>query len=337
MKLELFTPDLSNRHEITHAISSEFSDYYNGVGKFTVVLPMDDYNIGIAAVNSILYIVDRKLAYEVQEVQHDCDNNEITLNGYSLNKRLDRRVVAEKATISNVETDAYSIVTANLRGLPIRMAASKGLTETVESTEIYGDELLSALKPVLTDAELGNRAVLDYKAKTITWEIYKGVDRTAGLDAVMFVQERGTAPGLVVDRDVTEFKNVCYCEAQYKNAKDKFVVQAGTADGEERREMFATFSGDAQQDSESNADFEKRVKQYAALQLGSHLDRTGFDIDADADEIGTAYNVGDLVWCVSLRLGVKFKARITAAKFSQDVNGQSAKLVIGDPILTVLR
>ena len=95
--------------------------------------------------------------------------------------------------------------------------------------------------------------------------------------------------------------------------------------------------GDSQQDGESNSDFESRVKQYAALQLGSHLNRNGFSIDADGDELGTAYNVGDLVWCVSLRLGVKYKARITAAKYSQDANGSSVKLVIGDPILTVLR
>lgn len=337
MRLELFTPDLSNRHEITHAISSEFSDYYNDVGKFTVVLPMDEYNIGIAVVDAILYIVDRNLAYEVAEVQHDCDTNEITLNGYSLNNRLNRRVVAASASITTVETDAYAVVNANLRGLPISTAAVKGLTDTVTTTGVYGDLLLDAIKPVLTDAGLGNRAILDYKAKTITWELYKGVDRTTGLDAVMFVQERGTAPGLVVDRDISEYKNVCYCEAQYKDNDTTFVVQAGTASGENRRELWVEFSGDGQQDGESNEAFQTRVKQYAALQLGSHLDRKGFDIDADGDELGMAYNVGDLVWCVSLRLGVKYKARITAAKYSQDANGSSVKLVIGDPILTVLR
>lgn len=210
------------------------------------------------------------------------------------------------------------------------------MTETVKATEVYGDELLNCIQPILTDAGLGNRMVLDYRAKTETFELYKGVDRTEGLDAVLFVQERGTAPGLVVDKDISEYKNVCYCEAQYKDGT-KFVVQAGTASDAERRELWASFSGDSQQDGETNAAFQTRVKQYAALQLGSHLNRNGFYIEADGDELGTAYNVGDLVWCVSLRLGVKYKARITAAKYSQDANGSSVKLVIGDPILTVLR
>jgi hypothetical protein len=336
MRLELFSHNLSNRHEITHAISSKFSDYYNNVGKFTVVLPMDDYSISIVERDAVLYIVERRLAYEVAEVQFDSDNGEITLNGYSLNNRLNRRIVEASASVVNVETDVYNIVRSNLRGLPVLLAAGKGLPETVPATEVYGGELLKKLIPVLTDAGLGNRIVFDYRSKTQTFEVYKGVDRTEGLTAVLFVQERGTAPGLVVDKDISEYKNVCYCEAQYKDGT-KFVVQAGTASDNERRELWASFSGDSQQDDESNADFESRVKQYAALQLGSHLNRNGFSIDADGDELGTAYNVGDLVWCVSLRLGVKYKARITAAKYSQDANGSSVKLVIGDPILTVLR
>ena len=68
MRLEIFTPDLSNRHEITHAISSQFSDLYNGIGKFSIVLPMDDYNISIAQNDALVYIVDRQLTYIVQEV-----------------------------------------------------------------------------------------------------------------------------------------------------------------------------------------------------------------------------------------------------------------------------
>ena len=336
MRLELFSHDLSNRHEITHAISSEFSDYYNDVGKFTVVLPMDDYSISIVELDAVLYIVERRLAYEVAEVQFDSDNGEITLNGYSLNNRLNRRIVAASASVVNVETDVYNVVRSNLRGLPVLLAAGKGLPETVPATEVYGGELLKKLIPVLTDAGLGNRIVFDYRAKTQMFEVYKGVDRTEGLTAVLFVQERGTAPGLVVDKDISEYKNVCYCEAEYKDGTS-FVVKAGTASDNERRELWASFSGDSQQDGESNSDFESRVKQYAALQLGSHLNRNGFSIDADGDELGVAYNVGDLVWCVSLRLGVKYKARITAAKYSQDANGSSVKLVIGDPILTVLR
>lgn len=335
MRLELFTADLTNRHEISHVISCSFSWYYNDIGKFSIVLPLDDYNISIAENDAVLYVVDRALAYEVAEIQIDSDNNQITLNGYTLNNRLNRRVVAASAKVANVETDVYSIVSANLRDMPVSMASSKGLTEICAETTVYGDTLLTALKPILSDVDLGQRATFDYRKKAITWEIYKGTDRTNGYAAVIFAQERGTAQGLVLDKDISEYKNVCYCTASYAD-KTEYLVTVGTETGENRRELWAECS-EAQTADESNAEFEKRVKQYAALQLGSHLDRLGITTDIDGEELGTAYDVGDLVWVVSLRLGLKFKARITGAKITQDQNGQSIKLTIGDPIMTVLR
>lgn len=333
MRLEIFTPDLSNRHEITNAVSVQFSDLYNGVGKLTVVLPSDAYNTSIALKGSILYIVDRKLSYEVAEVLDSTKENTITLNGFSLNNRLNRRVVASVISVANVETDVYNVVRQNLRGLPVQLAASKGLHETVAVTSLFGKNVLDEVMPILTDTGLGNRAVFDYRAKTITWEIYKGADLTSGLHAVSFVQERGTASGLEIDQDESEYKNVCYCKAQYRD-NTEFVVTAGTETGENRRELWAEFSGDGQGESESNSAFQTRVRQYAALQLGSHRDRLGFSVSPDGSELGTAYNVGDLVWCVSLRRGLKFKTRITGAEFAMDENGQSITLTVGDPVLT---
>ena len=335
MRIEIFEPDLSNRHEITHAISVQFSVKYNDVGKFTIVLPMDAYNISIAKNDAIVYLVERNLAFEVAEVQFDDENNQITLNGYTLNNRLNRRVAATACKVTNIEKDIYAAVKANLRGLPILTAAEKGLTETTSTTTVYGEELLSAVQEILSDADLGQRAVFDYKAKTIAWEIYKGVDRTTGLKAVSFVAERGTAAQLVIDQDVSSYKNVCYCTAQYADGS-KCIATAGQETGGNRRELWAEFSGDPQGKTETKDDFARRVQTYAALQLGSHRNRQSFNLSADASELGVAYDIGDLVWCVSQRHNVKFKARITGMTYAQDQRSTSIGLTIGDPILTVM-
>lgn len=334
MRIEIFTPDLSNRHEVSHSTSVQFSNLYNGVGKITVVLPMDDYNISISKKGAILYIVDRNLAYEVAEVLSNVDSNAITMNGFSLNNRLNRRVVASEKKVVNVEQDVYNLVKENLRGLAVELSPIKGLEDEIAETSIFGKTVLDAVIPVLSEVGLGNRALFDYRSKTITWEIFKGEDLTSGIHAVNFVQERGTAPGLVIDQDESNYKNVCYCKAKYKDGTE-FVVVAGTETGNNRREMWIDFYGEGQQEEESNSAFESRVKQYAALQLGSHRDRLGFNVNADGSELGTAYNVGDLVWCVSLRHNLKFKARVTGATYSQDANGQTISITVGDPVLTV--
>lgn len=56
MSIEVYTPDLTNRHEITHAVSVSFSAKYNGIGKMTIVLPIDSYNISLAEQGGIVYV-----------------------------------------------------------------------------------------------------------------------------------------------------------------------------------------------------------------------------------------------------------------------------------------
>lgn len=336
MKIEIFTPDLSNRHEIANAVSIQFENLYNGVGKMTIVLPMDDYNIAICQKDSVVYMVDLGLVYEVAQVQSDTEQNQITLNGYSLNNRLNRRVISTAIDVQNVEHDVYTVVQQNLRDLPFLLHAEQGLVGTVDATTLYGGALLDSVASVLDEVEFGQRVDFDYRKKTFTWEIFQGIDRTSGLQRVAFSEERGTCPGLVIDQDRSTYKNVCYCKAQYKD-QTEFVVTAGTATGEDRRELWAEYSGDPQGEDESNSAFETRVRQYAGLQLGNYLDRLSFTVNADASELGTAYNVGDLVTCVSLRHGVQFNARITGASYSQDANnGMQISLTLGDPILTVI-
>lgn len=336
MRLELYTPDLSNRHEIVHAISVQAEDPYNDIGVVSITVPLDDYHSRIAEKGSLLYIVDKKLAFDIVDVISDADAGEIELHGYSLNRRLNRRIVLTPAKVTNVEADVYAVANANLRGLDVVLADPAGLPDTIDETEIKDTELLDGVIPVLAAAEMGQRAEFDYKTKTITWRIYKGVDRTTGLRRASFVEERGETPGLKIELDESEYKNVCYCKATYRDGTE-FTVTAGDApEGPLRREMLATFMGDPQEDGESNDAFEARVKQYAVMQLEEHRDRTGFEIDANGAELGTLYNVGDLVSCVSQRHGLSFTTRITLATYTQDAGGETAKLTLGDPSLTVL-
>lgn len=268
MNVYIYAPDFSSRKRLDNIISAQFESKYNGIGKFSVVLPEEDYNIALAKLNSIVYVKDYKFAYIVCEVVIDCDSRRITLNGYSANSLLNRRAVYEGRTVANVESDVYSAVTANLRGLGISCAASKGLSAVIDPTGIYGDELLDGVQKVLHLAGYGNRMNFDPSAKALEWEIYSGEDKTSGIHSVAFVQERGSAPGLVIDKDQSTYKNVCYCEYSYGAEETTHVLSVGTTAGAERREMFAVFSGDPQGENESNTAFEIRVKQYASLQIG---------------------------------------------------------------------
>ena len=114
---------------------------------------MDDYNIGLAQIGALVYIVDRKICYEVAEVTNDCDANEITLNGYSLNNMLDRRVVANETNIKTV-ADIYSMMQSGEPGLMNRSAGGEeildeeGLKKLMMSPKYWKEQDPATLKKV---------------------------------------------------------------------------------------------------------------------------------------------------------------------------------------------
>lgn len=334
MSLELYTPDLSNRHEITHAISLQTDEYYNDIGKLILVVSVSEYNIGIVKEGAVLLRTDTGTVMIIRNVTIDSSENRITANGYTTDTLLNKRVFAASATIQTIETDLYAGITANLRGLPhVAFANAQGLAETAASV-LYGGELLDEAIPLLEAAELGHRMTWDADNLTHVFGIYKGVDRTEGIHAVVFSSEMGTASNLKISDDASVFKNVCYVVGKFDGAEVVEIV--GTAVGDDRYEMWAEASGVSQQSGETITDYRARLKQYGAEQLAKYVRRTSFSVLIDAQELGVAYSIGDVVRCASRKYGMMFTARIKGVKRRMDMNGETTELVLGEPTLDVI-
>lgn len=337
MSLELYTPDYSNRYEITHAISVQMSEYYNDIGKLILVVPVNDYNISALKVDSLLYDTVKKVAYIIKNVKTDTTQNRITANGYTTNHMLKSRVVASPVALANVESGVYSVVNENLRGMTkVVTAENKGLTEVTEIT-LYGKTVFEQVAPVLSSVELGHKMTWDYKSEQHIFEVYKGIDLTSGIYAVVFSDEQGTARDLVINDDVSIFKNVAYVRATYKSGETEteIVEIVGTATGDDRYEQWFDISLSAEE-NETEAQFRERMKTHGAMELGKLIKRKSFTVVVDPAELGVLYNIGDVVSCVSKRFGVKFNARISGTKYSKDANGEKTEVVLGEPKLTAI-
>ena len=333
MSLELYTPDYSNRYEISHAISLQMSVYDNDVGKLILVMPVNDYNIEALKNDSILYDTQKKIAYIIKNVKTDTPQNRITANGYTTNHLLNSRVVASPVAVSNVESGVCAVVKENLRGLPrVAVAPAKGLTEETEIT-LYGKTVLEQIMPVLSAAELGHRMTWDYRKMEHTFEVCKGSDLTTGIHAVVFSDEQGTARDLVINDDISTFKNVAYVVSEFN---DKEIVEVvGDATGDDRHEQWFEVSLN-KEDGETEAQYRERMRQHGAMELGKLIKRRSFSVVIDPAELGVMYNIGDIVSCVSKRFGVKFNARISGMKYKKDANSETTEVVLGEPKLTAI-
>ena len=219
----VYSEDFSNTYWIKNVISLSETAYYNDVGKITITAPADDLNIAALRVGNLVYDTDRKLLYLLMNTKVDTTNLQITANGKSAEAILNRRVSAQDITIKNIESGVYDTINQNIRSLKlVKTAPLKGLTEefkaesqdesggeseSVDEASVRGGQLLDAITPFLGNGELGRRVTWDAKNREITFEIYKGVDRTEGIHRVVFSTEQGTCRDLVINEDDSTFYN----------------------------------------------------------------------------------------------------------------------------------
>ena len=334
MSFEIYPSDFSTRYELRHAISMIMTIYYNDIGKLILVAPVSDYNIAAIKDGNMLYDTDRDVTYFIVNTKIDTDTNRITANGYTANWLLNKRCIAKKYTLTALESGTYDIVNANLRGMTrISTAAAEGITERTNAV-LYGGQILDELQPYLEEAELGNRMIWNPETLTHTFKVYKGSDLTTGIHAVVFSDEQGTARDLTINDDDSTLKNFAYVTGSLRDGSE-FVETVGTAVGDVRREVWFETSV-YQEDGESESDCRARARAYATMELGKRIRRKSFSVSIDPTELGTIYNLGDIVSCVSVRFSVSFSARIKGIKYSLDNTKTKTEIILGDPILTAL-
>jgi hypothetical protein len=344
MSIEVYPPDLSTRYEVTHAISMLMSRFYNDTGKIQLVVSSSQYYINALQKNSIIFDTVRGTTYVIANVKYDTISNRITANGYTSEYLLNKRCVASKLQITNIESGVYNIINTNLRGLPrISTAEVKGLPETWQpddpdtvdnESQVYGGQVLDVITPILEYGDIGRRMLWDYSTLSWTFEVYKGNDLTAGIHAIVFAEEQGTCTNLVINEDASTFKNYAFCTYELSN-NTKNIVEIGTASGADRFELWLNTPVN-QEDGETAQKTKERAISYGQLELGKRINRQSFSVVVDASELGTLFDVGDIVSCSSVRFGVRFNARITGVTYKMDASGEQTSVQLGDPILTAL-
>lgn len=330
----IYNDDYSNFQDIGNVISLQTTEYYNGIGKMILVLPLEQYYVDMIAIGRLVYRIDSNVAFIICKVKYDTTKNQITVNGFTANSLLNKRTFATSATIATIETDVYAGITSNLRSLSVGVASATGLSESTDVV-LYGEELLEAIMPVLEAAELGQRVIWDPTGKTFTFKIYKGTDRSSGAQAVIFSDERGTAKNLIISDDDSEIKNVCYVEGSFNDEAVTVVVSNGPSAGDTNRELFVTASLPTVE-NETLEDYEMRLSEYGIIELAERTRKTSFSVLIDSSEYGIMYSLGDVVRCVSLRFGMSFTARITAMKQTTSVTGTVTELTLGDAELDMI-
>lgn len=331
--LVAFNPTLTGYHEI-RANSYQTEEWYNDVGKFTLIVPPTSYNIQHLVKGAILYRNKINQAMVVTRVSPDTSQDRITINGYTTNWLLNKRTISSPASVSTVESDIYAAINANLRDLPHVETGSLQMLSETYSAILFGGQLLDEFMPILDAVELGQRMRFETKTRKHIFEIYKGTDLTSGSKAVIFSDEQGTARDLKIEDDESLFKNVIYVLGTLTDGST-IVQTVGTATGADRYEYWHD-SRLKQESDELLLAFQTRLEAAGAAEIAKRVRSLGFSVRVDPGEYGVKYRMGDHVRCVSKRFGVQFTAIIQGVKRTIQAQSETVSIVLGEPEITVI-
>ena len=343
----VFERDLSDRKSVSSVQSIDWTEKYNEIGFFSIIVGATDRNAEILKNDKIIY-------YEgfVGIIQQTiCETTTITVNGKSLSELLNQRIILNDVTISTVESSLYSAWTSNRRGMDVESSASKGLTEVCDSVA-WGVQFGDAVQVICKEVDLGFRVVLDLENNKKLFEIYKGTDKSAvnNPQGMVFSTSKNTLSGIQIDNDDSSLKNVAYVFAADENEK-RIVEVVGNTKGANRRELVVDQSGmmpEAAHDvfdedgnvidtvpAETMEEFRERLRTIGLNELANYISRLNFTAIVPASEYGKKFNLGDRVRCYSKKYNLQLTVRITEMRRIVDTTGSQMELTLGDPKISM--
>ena len=271
--------------------------------------------------------------------EHLLDNNIIlpTFNKTGLPGKIARSVV--ESYIIN-PADAGRKISHIQLGQP----ENGGNSVTLQNTGDYvGDRLYDLLKT----QEMSHRLVCDYLENTLTYEVWKGLDRrdtqTENSWAI-FSDSFRNIKNAQYDRDESDCKNVAYVAGEGEGPDRKIVeVDIRRSSGEERRELWVD-ARDLRQHSDNmnytDAQYRDLLFQRGLEKLTDYtaIEKVDSDIDPAANLIyGTDFDLGDLCTYRYSDVNIECSKRITEIQEVFEGAKQTISVIFGNDCVTDFR
>lgn len=319
MEIRIYNPQMEFLGVIENQKSLLWNRTFNDAGDFQLIAPVTDYVISILQRGNLVWKRGAADAgvIESRVIREAYDTHEITVSGRFLTTYMDRRLVRPMFNFSGLAEVAMRTLLSNAAAIPlVQLETINNYAETIEFQATY-KKLLSTVQKVAKASNFGFRFRPNFTAKTITFEIYKGVDRSFGQSdnpRVVFSDDFANLNKAVYEENDEIYSNVCYVGGQGEGS-DRVYVTAGddTITGLERREMFVNGSDISNEDL-TTAQYEAALVQRGIDTLGDHAVFQTAEcevIPSGNFEYLTDYDVGDIVSVIKTDWGLKENLRIT--------------------------
>ena len=186
MELEIFAPDLRLAGVMDGFTSLSWTSRWRTAGEFTLEAPLTSASLALLRRDSVVLAGGRSGYIESVELSMEEDGETVTARGRDLLGYLARRINWGAVDWSGpAEGFLRKLVNDNCiacaapRVIPgLVLAPAAGFPGDIARQDSFGN-LLEVLEAVAAGSELGFRIRLNAPARTMTFEVYQGMDRSA--------------------------------------------------------------------------------------------------------------------------------------------------------------
>lgn len=334
MEIRAYNSELKLLGIIENFSSLLWTRKYSSVGNFELHVPVTDDTINYLKLGNIVAHENAVEAGVIESIKIEQNNqkNSLVISGRFLESYLDRRLVYntfENPTYNysgNLEIGMRTILydaaidTTNPEKYPIpllQLGAINGYAETISFQSTY-QNLLKYEEKLADSAGYGFRCVPDFDAKTITFNIYKGLDHSENQSdrvRVIFSDEYKNLNNSIYTENDQLYKTTCFVGGK-GDGEDRKWVKVGdhTLDGLARREVKLNAT-DITEDGLTELEYiEKLIERGNDLLENTDILIKSFECDVLPNSnfiYKQHYDIGDIVTVKKEKWNLSVDLRIT--------------------------
>ncbi|CDV96346.1 Phage-related protein [Desulfitobacterium hafniense] len=356
MELYVFDKDLNHLGLVEGFFSLRWIRRYSKCGEFELQCGLTPSTLSLLQRGNIIWKNDDTEAgyIEYRNITLNALKEEVlVVSGKFLTGYLGRRIIwgteriygtAEVAIRTLVYNHAINPSNTD-RIIPLlELGDLKGYEQEISKQSSYSN-LLDTIENIATASELGLRTMPDIVNKALVFDIYEGLDRTAGQTEnapAIFASEFENILEQEYTDSLNNYRNVVLVGGAGEGVERKLVT-VGVGEGLERFELFADRRDMSNIDDDNNP-----IPDEDYLPM---LEQKGLEILAENTEVKTFtskvnlnsnltykddFDLGDKVTCFNRRWGLTIDTRITEVEEVYDLKGKEIFVTFGNSIPTLI-
>ena len=341
MEVRIYDAQMNFAGLVENQTSVLWNRKYFEAGNFELYCPVTVNNQSLLKRGNLVWIRGAAEAGVIESltIEQNDIKNQITAKGRFLESYMSRRLIRPTYNIQNgyVET-AMRAILSNAEPIPlVQLGEVQGFTETVSFQATYKN-LLDYETKLSKYSNIGFRFRPNFTDKTITFELYKGLDRTfnqTDRNRVIFSEGYNNLQQAKYTENDQLLKTVCYVGGEGEGSARTYAIAGDdTLIGLARREVYVNAS-DIQSEDLTHDEYMAALVQRGNNELQHDSLVTSVECTTDANsnfKYKTNYDLGDIVVIRKENWDLSIDLRMTEITEIYEYGEMKVSPVFGNPL-----